>query len=95
MYGTVARMRLKPGSEDRMNEMLREYETLDVPGYIRSTVYRLDEDSNTVYLVVEFESREAYHANASSPEQDERYRKMLEVMDGEPEWHDGEIIYQR
>lgn len=94
MYGTVARMRIKPGSEDRMNELMREYEGLDVPGYVRSSVYRTDEDANTVYLVVEFESREAYQANASSPEQDARYRKMVELLDGEPEWHDGEIIYQ-
>lgn len=94
MYGTVARMRLKAGSEARMQELMREYEELDVPGFVRSTVYRMDADPNEFYLVVEFEDQESYRANAQSPEQDERYRQMVDLLDGEPEWHDGEVIYQ-
>jgi hypothetical protein len=34
-------------------------------------------------------------ANAESPEQDKRYREMLQWLEGEPEWHDGEIVYSR
>jgi antibiotic biosynthesis monooxygenase (ABM) superfamily enzyme len=93
MYGTIARMRLKPGAEAQMQELMKEYETLDVPGYVSSTVYRMDADSNEIYLAVVFEDKETYRANAGSPEQDARYRKMVELLDGEPDWHDGEVIY--
>ena len=40
-----------------------------------------------------FESREAYQANANNPQQHARYLKFHELMQGEPHWHDGEIIY--
>jgi antibiotic biosynthesis monooxygenase (ABM) superfamily enzyme len=93
MYGTAARMRLKPGSEARLQELMKAYEGLTVPGYVGSTVYRMDKDSNESYLTVLFDDRETYHANAQSPEQDARYREMLELLDGEPEWHDGEVVY--
>ena len=95
MYGTVARMRMKPGSEDALRRMNEEYETLDVPGYVGMTVYRMDNDPHELYMTVTFEDRETYQANAQSPEQDARYRKLLELLEGEPEWHDGEVLYQR
>jgi hypothetical protein len=34
-------------------------------------------------------------ANAESPEQDKRYRQMLKWLEGEPEWHDGGIVYHQ
>ncbi len=93
MYGTVARLRLKPDSEPRMRELMAEYESLQVPGYVRSTVYQLDDDPRDLYLAVVFESRESYRANAESPEQHARFVQMMELLEGEPEWHDGEIVY--
>jgi antibiotic biosynthesis monooxygenase (ABM) superfamily enzyme len=86
-------MRIKPGAESQLRAQMEEFETLDVPGYISSTVYRMDANSNEVYLAVVFDSRETYHANAQSPEQDARYRQMLELLEGEPEWNDGEVLY--
>lgn len=94
MYGTVARMRLKAGAEPQIQALMKEYEGLDVPGYVRSTVYKMDSDSDEYYLTVVFEDRESYRANAESPEQNERYEQMAALLDGEPEWHDGEIVYQ-
>lgn len=93
MYGTVAKMRMKPGAEAKLQEQMQGFETLGVPGYVSSTVYRMDDDPNEIYLAVVFDSRETYHANAQSPEQDARYREMLALLEGEPEWHDGEIVY--
>jgi quinol monooxygenase YgiN len=92
MYGTVARMRAKSGAVEKLAEILRGYEGLGVPGYRGSYAYQMDDDPNTLYLAVIFESKEAYHANAESPEQDARYREMLALLEGPPEWHDGEIV---
>jgi hypothetical protein len=45
-----------------------------------------------VYMsAVVFASREAYVANANSPEQQALYQRMTAAFDSEPEWFDGEI----
>ena len=93
MYGTVARMRAKPGMESKLVDLGREEGALNIPGYLGQFVYRMDEDSDEYYLAVLFESKESYIANAQSPEQDARYQRMLEMLESEPEWHDGEIVF--
>jgi quinol monooxygenase YgiN len=93
MYGTVARMRAKKGMESRLQDVMKEYEEVVVPGFLASYVYRLDREPDTYYLAVVFENRASYETNAGSPEQDARYRRLAVLLDGEPEWNDGEIIF--
>jgi heme-degrading monooxygenase HmoA len=94
MYGTIARMRAKPGGEAAfVEEMRRQEQGEGIPGLVTSYIYRMDADSNEYYLVVLFTDKAAYVANANSPEQDQRYQRMLATLDGPPEWHDGEIIF--
>ncbi len=59
---------------------------------IAEFTFRLDDDPLVCYEAVVFESKEAYWALADSPEHDVRYRKLLKLLEGEPEWHDGEVI---
>jgi heme-degrading monooxygenase HmoA len=92
MYGTIARMRLKPGAEEEIARLSRE-DAPQIPGFAFQYVYRMDADPSEVYLVVAFESKEAYRANAESPEQNARYERFAALMEGPPEWHDGEIVY--
>ncbi len=97
MYGTIARYRVKPGMEGHLNQILEEqgraFENGQVPGFVATYAYRTDTDPNNYYLAVVFESKEAYWANARSSEQDARYRQWLPLLESEPEWHDGEIVY--
>jgi heme-degrading monooxygenase HmoA len=93
MYGTVAHLWAKPGTESKFQELVKEYEQLKIPGHVATYVYRLDSNPNEYLLSTVFESKESYTANASSPEQDGRYRKMLDLLIREPEWQDGEIVY--
>jgi len=92
MYGTIARMRIKPGKIDEM-QRLAEQEAEEIPGILFQYVYQMDADENEFMLVVGFESREAYRANAESPEMHQRYLRYRELLDAEPEWHDGEIAF--
>ncbi len=92
MYGTVARLRVKPGMEERLQDIGRQQGPA-VPGMVFQHVYQMDADPREFYLVVAFESREAYRANATSPEQNERYQQYRELLESEPEWHDGEIVF--
>ncbi len=92
MYGTVARIRIKPGMEEQLLAFDREEQEANIPGFIGEYIYRLDANPQEYYLVVVFESKEAYFANANSPEQDARYRRFREMLESDPKWHDGEIV---
>ena len=93
MYGTVAQMTLKPGMGQQLADQLAGFETERAPGFIRTTVYRMDNDPNQYLVAVVFDSKEAYVANAESPEQNERFEAMAALLDGDPVWNDGEIIH--
>ena len=96
MYGTVARIRVKTGMYSQFRQIIKEqmrtFEVGQVPGFLTSYGYRMDADPNEYYLAVVFASKEAYWANAQNPEQNVRYRQWLPLLEGEPEWHDGEIV---
>jgi quinol monooxygenase YgiN len=96
MYGTIGRCRIKAGMEAQFRQLIEKqahaFETGQIPGFVVSYGYRMDADPNDYYLAVVFESRETYWANAQSPEQDARYHQWLPLLEGEPEWHDGEIV---
>jgi quinol monooxygenase YgiN len=94
MYGTVARMRAKPGAETQLAEQMRLFAEAHIEGVVSSYVYQMDSDPTEYYLAVVFTSKETYVANANSPEQDARYRRLLEHLAGPPEWHDGEIVFE-
>ncbi|NIN95534.1 MAG: hypothetical protein GTN93_10585 [Anaerolineae bacterium] len=91
MYGTIAKLKVKPGVIESLKHTMEGQER--PPGSIAYYVYHMDSDPNELYVAVVFESREAYFANADSPEQHKRYEQMMEWLTTEPEWHDGEIIH--
>ena len=93
MYGTVARFRVKPGMLDAMVAWDEQFAANAPPGYVAHYVYQTDEDANEFFVAVLFESREAYVANADSPEQNDQYVKWRELLEADPEWHDGEIVF--
>jgi quinol monooxygenase YgiN len=92
MYGTIAQLRVKSGMEEQFSAYAQKIQEKD-PGEVASYVYRMDADPSTFYMVAIFEGKEAYVANAQRPETDARYQDMRDYLDGEPEWHDGEIVF--
>lgn len=92
MYGTIARMKIKPGAEEKFREYGQDGPNR-VPGVVFEYIYKLDSGSNDYILVVGFESKEAYVKNANSPEQHQRYLEYRELLEADPEWSDGEVIY--
>ena len=93
MYGTVARMHVKPGMGGSLEQLTAEYEALGVPGHVATHVFQLDSGPDDYYLVVIFTDRDAYRRNADDPAQDVRYRRMREVLADDPKWHDGEVVW--
>jgi quinol monooxygenase YgiN len=93
MFGTVARMKVKPGKLDQLKALMDEEEQRTPDGYMSSTVYQSTDDPNVFWLCVVFRDRASYIANAESPGQDELYQRMRAILDADPEWHDGEVVY--
>lgn len=93
MYGTVARFRLKPNAKEKLIELAQQFGSLNIPGFVSEQIYQMDKDSNEYYMAVVFSNKEAYFANANTPEQHQRYLQYRALMEGEPEWHDGEVVY--
>lgn len=91
MYGTIARLKTKPGAVEALRTLAEQAD--QPPGAVAEYVYQTDDDPNELWLVVMFESKEAYHANAQSPEQHARFEQMMQWLTEEPEWHDGEIVH--
>ena len=92
LYGTIAKMKIKPGSEDKIMQLM-EGQDAGREGHIATYVFKADADPNIHFVTTVFESKSAYKKFADSPQQDERFRQMKELLAGEPEWHDGEVIH--
>ena len=90
MYGTIARVKIDPTKTEELKALGRRMGV--APGQIARYVFRMDADPGEFYLIAVFESREAYWANAESPDQNQRYQEMRALMLTDPEWHDGEIV---
>lgn len=90
MYGTIARVKVDPTKVEALKELGRRMGV--APGQIARYVYQMDADPGEIFLVAVFESKEAYWANADSPEQHARFMELRALLLEEPEWHDGEII---
>jgi quinol monooxygenase YgiN len=93
MYGTVARMVVKPENREAMRAVFAEDEGRDVKGFVGSYVL-MENDSDNVWLLAVFEDRAAYDANADDPKMHETYVKYRALLEEDPEWHDGEIEQQ-
>ncbi|MGA2514034.1 MAG: hypothetical protein ABSG37_10495 [Candidatus Limnocylindrales bacterium] len=93
MYGTVSRLRIRKDAEGRLREVMDVMEDRHVEGFITSYVYRLDDDPQDLMLAVLFTDRDAYVRNADDPAQDVQFRELRQLLERDPEWHDGEVIW--
>jgi quinol monooxygenase YgiN len=93
MYGTVAKMRAKHGHVGGLELVARGAEM--PKGAVGLYVFRSDADPDELWMIAIFESKDAYFANARSPEQHERFLTLMNYLEKEPEWHDGEIVFAR
>ena len=94
MYGTVARWRVLDGKQQELEQLSQELMRDRLPGSRSVFVYRSDTDPREYWVASAWDSKEAYTSNASTPEQDARFRRLRALMESDPEWHDGEIIAQ-
>ena len=95
MFGTIARMKLKPGSFEKLQALGRQMGERNAKGFQFTASYKSSADPDEVWLVIGFEDEASYRANADDPETDRMSQTMGELMAAPPEWHDGEIVALR
>lgn len=94
MYGTIARIRPRPGQLAAVQQLMADWERQvrpHTPGAGDGYLFVPDSPSSEPYLVAVFEDEPAYRANAASPEQDAWYRRLRVLLEADPEWMDGEF----
>lgn len=95
MFGTVARLSVKP---DRWDDLLAIYDEWDresrptTPGAMGGYLYRLETNPNAAIMCVVFEDKKTYLANANDPATDTWFERFRECLTDDPEWMDGTII---
>lgn len=91
MYGTVAKLKVKPGKLEELQKVTQA-RGVQIPGILFEHVFQTDADPESLYLVVAFESKEAYRKNAESPDQHQEYLSYRALLAEDPEWHDGAVV---
>ena len=92
MYGTIARIKIDPTKIEELKTVGDSIGVGRAPGEVAGYVFQMDADPGELFLVAVFESKEAYWANAQSPEQHERFLQLRALLLEDPEWHDGQIV---
>ena len=92
MFGTIARMQLKPGSFEKMQALVKAQEGRQAKGFVFNNVLRSQSNPDEIWLMVGFEDEASYRSNADDPETDKMAQEYQQLMAAPPEWHDGEIV---
>ena len=91
MYGSIFTLKVKSGHEEELLNLFKSYDQDRPKGGIAWCVLNADSKEEWVGVAV-FASKEEYVANAERPEQHENFVQMMEHLESEPEWTDGEFL---
>jgi heme-degrading monooxygenase HmoA len=98
MWAQLISMRLKPGGEAGLTEVIEGLRAVEQPdsGLLRSTTMRDQNDPSRVFTLVVFESEEQARARESDPRRQEGLQAvrsaMSEVFEGGAEFVDLTVI---
>lgn len=93
MYGTAFTMKPKPGQEEEIANVFKEWEQQKKPnvkGVKAGYLYKFDQGG--MMGVAIFETKEDYLANANDPQQDQWFQKLRNLLEEDPKWNDGEVL---
>jgi hypothetical protein len=76
-----------------LQDLTAQEDRMGLAGLVSTTVYQMDSDPNELIMCVVFTDKDAYVKNAEFPEQNARYEEFVSLLEGAPEWNDGEIIF--
>ena len=96
MYGTVYRYRPVPGKEEEVLDFHRRWKAErwpQVAGFITEYIYQSAARPGEYIAAAVFESKEAMERISQDPETDRWYRQFRALLEADPEWDDGAIVF--
>jgi hypothetical protein len=81
-------MKPKAGKKEELMKMFTSGDERQVDGFIMG--HALDA-GDEVWGIAVFRDEASYRKNADDPSQHQEYLKMRELIEADPEWHDGTI----
>ena len=94
MYGTISRIRIKPGQEQAVEELVNTWVRDRAPlvaGFIADYLLTPDRASGERFALTIFDSEANYRKNADDPAQHAWYEQFRALLEADPEWHDGAV----
>ena len=95
MYGTIFRMKVKPGAHKQVAEHFGSWLGERAPGVKGAQgglLMKPDGLTRDLLGIAVFEDKANYEANAADPAQHEWYLKLRELLESDPDWEDGEYL---
>lgn len=92
MFGTLGRAKVKPENREKVLELLRQDSDEAVPGYRTTWIMFPENRQDEVLFAVFFADAPSYWRNADDPKQDAWYQELRALLEGDPEWSDGDWI---
>jgi quinol monooxygenase YgiN len=98
MWAQIIKTRLKPGTDERVAELLEQLRATEQPdsGLLRTTAMRDQKDPSVLYLMVVFENEEQARARETDPRREEGLEAaraiMAEILEGSREFVDLTVI---
>mgnify|MGYP006223268477 FL=1 len=90
MYGTVFNLNVKQGNKDKLIEVM-EANDRTPDGMVAWFLMNPDDDTDLIGVAI-FENKDAHLANANNPDQHKYFVAMMEHLNSEPTWTDGEYV---
>ena len=91
MYGTVFSLNVKEGHKEKLIEVM-EANDRTPDGMVAWFLMNPDDTGKDLIGVAVFENKDAHLANANNPDQHEYFVAMMEHLNSEPTWTDGEFV---
>jgi hypothetical protein len=96
MFGTIGHVRPKPGTDTQLRSLTEEWKRTirpQIPGPFLELVGRPKDRPGEMVFVALARDEATYRQLAAMPEQDAWYRRMQELIEGEPTWEDVEMDF--
>ena len=94
MYGSIFRMKVKPGKTKEVIAVFEKWASERLPsvkGHVAGYVLQPDAKVNELVGVAVFSDEQAYRANAENPEQGDWYQTLRALLTDDPAWEDGKF----
>ena len=95
MYGTMFRMKVKSGQEQKVIQLFQDWDRERKPkikGVVGGLLLKPDNKPGEFVGAGVFVDKDAHLANANDPEQHQWFLKVRELLEADPEWEDGEFV---